>query len=492
MALSRLRVDGETIVSEEDDEGGAHRPVHLRGVSIGGFLHLENFINGYPGTGHELHQQFAAIAGAARAEFFFGRMLDHFFTEADVQFIRETGATAIRLPLNYRHFERDDRPFESLEQGFARVDQVVDWCRRHGLYVILDGHAAPGWQNTDWSSDNGSCRALFWQHRQFQDRFVAWWERLADRYRDEDAVAGYDLMNEPVANAPPGGGFDKAAYEPDWDAINALYRRTVKAIRAIDPAHIIFLEGEGYSERFVGLDAPFAENLVYSSHQYSVPGFGPGSYPGTIQGEHWDLDRQRAAYAATEGARFTRQHRVPHWVGEFGAVYNGPSDEVKNRLHALDDQLALLNKEAAHWTLWTYKDCGVVGWMTLDPDCDYLQRTRHVRQAKIELDTDFWLHWLPASPQRRLRQELAQGMLAAVKALPGQAPDPEAHQIHLSLAVTSCAGALLQPAYVEIFRTMSEREIDDCLASFALANCRPNAGLLEVVRKRMTAARQSG
>ena len=482
MAPSRLRVDGETIVSDDEDGGG--RPIHLRGVSIGGFLHLENFINGYPGAGHELYQQFAAIAGASRAEFFFGRMLDHFFTEADVRFIRETGANAIRLPLNYRHFERDDRPFEYLEQGFARVDQVVDWCRRHDLYVILDGHAVPGWQNTDWSSDNASCRALFWQHRHFQDRFVAWWERLAERYRDEDAVAGYDLINEPVANAPPGGGFDKAAYEPDWDAINSLYRRTVEAIRAIDPAHIIFLEGEGYSERFAGLDPPFAENLVYSSHQYAVPGFGPGSYPGTIHGEHWDTGRQHEAYKATEGARFTRRHRVPHWVGEFGAVYNGPSDEVEDRLRALDDQLALLNDEGAHWTVWTYKDCGVLGWLTLDPDCDYMQRTRAVRQAKIELDTDFWLHWLPATPQRRLRQEMAERMLGA---LPGAAPDAEAHFTHLSLAVTSCAGALLQPAYVEIFRTMSEREIDDCLASFALANCQPNERLLEVVRKRMGA-----
>ena len=43
------------------------------------------------------------------------------------------------------------------------------------------------------------------------NRYVAWWERLAERYRGRDYVAGYDLLNEPVANAPTSGGFDKSA-----------------------------------------------------------------------------------------------------------------------------------------------------------------------------------------------------------------------------------------------------------------------------------------
>ncbi len=475
MALSRLRVRGGAIV---DANGEA---VRLRGVSIGGFMHLENFINGYPGTGHELRQQFEARAGAARAEFFFGRMLDHFFTEEDVRFIRQTGATAIRLPLNYRHFELDDRPFEYIEAGFERVDRVVEWCGRHGLYVILDGHAVQGWQNTDWSSDNACGRALFWRHQQFQDRFVAWWERLAERYRDEPAVAGYDLLNEPVGNAPPGGGFDKASYQPAWRAMNDLYRRTVGAIRAFDPDHIIFLEGEGYSERFAELDPRFAENLVYSCHQYSSPGFGPGPYPGEIRGRHWDMEAQREALHATEGFQFARRHGVPLWVGEFGAVYNGPSAEVADRVHALDDQLAVYETEGVHWTLWTYKDCGVLGWVTLDPESDYMLRTAGVRKAKIDLDTDFWLHWLPATEHRRLRQELAEQIRAT---LPGPAVDPEAHQTHLSLALTSFTGALLQPAYIDVFRDLAEPELDDCLASFAVDRCRVNDALVETVTRR--------
>ena len=56
----------------------------------------------------------------------------------------------------------------------------------------------PGSQNQHWHSDNPTHRALFWEHRHFQDRVVDLWEAIADRYRGNAWVAGYNLMNEPA------------------------------------------------------------------------------------------------------------------------------------------------------------------------------------------------------------------------------------------------------------------------------------------------------
>lgn len=450
-----LRVQGDRIV----DSGGTD--VSLRGVGIGGFLHLENFINGYPGVGHELRTVMAN-------DDFFRLMADHFFTEDDVAFIAETGANTIRLPLNYRWFETDE--------GFSRVDEVLEWCEQHGMYVILDAHAVPGWQNTDWSSDNACGRSLFWNETHYQDRYIAWWERIAARYRDREVVAGYDLLNEPVANAPPSGAFDKSRYEPGWVAMNRLYRRAVSAIRPIDPHHIIFLEGEGYAERFSGLEPPFADNLVYSSHRYTPAGFGPGPYPT----ERWNAEQERRDFHDTEGFRFARAHGVPLWIGELGAVYNGPEHEIDDRLRALHDQLALLNAEGVHWTLWTYKDCGVLGWVTLDPASPYMKLTEPIRDRKLALDTDFWLHWLPAPRFRIERERLAELMLE----LAGDVDvSPEAHQTNVSLALSTYAGALLQPAYAALFSDLSPSELDEVLSSFRLEKCVPNERLLDMVRK---------
>jgi len=50
------------------------------------------------------------------------------------------------------------------------------------FYVVLDMHAVPGGQNQDWHSDSGIHKALFWQHKNFQDRILDLWVALAKRY----------------------------------------------------------------------------------------------------------------------------------------------------------------------------------------------------------------------------------------------------------------------------------------------------------------------
>src|ERR1700758_1932867 len=143
-----LRISGRQIV----DAKGSR--VRLRGTCPGGWMNMEDFINGHPGAEHTLRAQMAEVLGPARAQFFFERMLDYFFNEDDVIFLRKAGASVVRIPLNYRHFEDDSAPFKYIESGFARLDKVLRHCENHGLYVILDLHSAPGWQNLHWHSDN--------------------------------------------------------------------------------------------------------------------------------------------------------------------------------------------------------------------------------------------------------------------------------------------------------------------------------------------------
>jgi len=461
------------------DEAG--REVRLRGVCIGGWMNLENFINGYPGSEHGLRAVMAETLGASKAEFFFERLLDHMLAPADLRFLKGLGATCVRLPFNYRHFESDQKPFEYLERGFERLSRAIDWCEKEGLYAILDLHAVQGWQNPDWHSDNGSRQALLWSTRQYQDRFVALWEELARRFRGQRAVAGYNVINEPVTGTPRGRFFN--TYRTNWEPLNALYRRVVGAIRAIDPEHIIFLEGDFYSLRFSGLEAPFAENLVYSSHNYNAGGFGPGAYPGPIGGEQWDARHQTVVFERNEGTQFSRQHGVPLWVGEFGSVYNGRAEEIGDRLRAMDDQLAAFEAGGAHWTAWTYKDVGTMGWVTLRPESEYGQRVARVLELKRQLGTDSWTGWLPAGEMARLVEKAAEQASAALD--DPKLPAGEFVAYLKQAALDGFFGGFLQPIYAEAFRGLSENEIDRVLSSFALEQCRQNEGLSAVLRKHM-------
>lgn len=473
--MERLEVKNGIVVT------ATGKPVMLRGTCVGGWMNMENFINGYPGDESGTRHVMAQILSPAKAEFFFDRLLDYFLGEEDIQFIKSCGATVVRLPVNYRHFERDDLPFHYLEKGFARLDQAVRWCEKYGLYVIIDLHAVQGWQNPDWHCDNPSRQTLFWAQKQFQDRFVALWEEFARRYQGNPTIAGYNVMNEPVTNAP--FGRFTSQYMPDWKIMNHIYRRVINAIRAIDPDAIIFLEGDYYSSRFEGLEPPPAANLVYSSHNYTAAGFGPGAYPGKLQGVYWDLGRQEQLFLAHEGSRYSNKYNVPLWVGEFGSVYNGLAQENEDRLQALDDQITVFGKHNAHWTTWTYKDVGVMGWVTLPPESEYLQVIAAPLQAKYDLYSDFWMRWLPPTPAVRVVEELAEVIEDAIG---DPAIDKQANRTYLMQhALSGYVGNYLQPYYAKCFAKMSEKEIDRVLSSFAFKNCCPNEGLVSVLRKHM-------
>ena len=468
--MDMLQVKGEQIV---DAQG---KRVRLRGTCIGGWLNMENFIDGYPGAEHALREAFARELGPERARFFFERFLDHFFTEDDVKFLRGCGATVIRIPFSYKHVEQDAAPFRYKDDGFARIGRTLEWCRKHGLYVILDLHAVPGYQNPDWHCDNATNYALFWQHPHFQDRFVAIWEEFARRYRGDPAVAGYNVMNEPVTHR---GANNRNPYTApiasDWAALNGLYARVVAAIRAIDPDHIIFLEGDDYSRLFSGLDKPFAPNLVYSSHNYMGPGLGPGRYPAAGA----DRARIEREFTGCEGFRFTQEHRVPLWVGEFGAVFNGPKEEIPDRLRGLDDQVAVMDAHGAHWTTWTYKDVGVMGWVAVAPDSDYIKTIQPVFDAKMKLHAEGW-GWLPPSPITEAMERLDRVIVEVA----GDASLAGANRGMLAKATLSTyVAGLLQTPYARCFKGLSEAQMDAALASFSFARCRVNQGQVDVLRK---------
>jgi hypothetical protein len=363
-----IKVDGSRLV----DEAGA--VVRLVGVGLGGWLNMENFITGYPATESLQRQALRRALGEEGYRRFFQRFLTDFFAEADAGHLASLGLNSVRVPFNYRHFEDDDRPFELKEEGFAWLDRIVDLCAAQGIYTILDLHAAPGYQNQHWHSDNPSNWAFFWDHRHFQDRVVHLWEALADRYRDNPAVAGYNPLNEPA--------------DPSNEVIGPFYARLERAIRAVDDRHVLFLDGNRYSTDFSAFTEPLP-NTVYTAHDYALPGLVPGArYPGEIRGEH--IDRAAVERTFLRRTEFMRRTGTPIWVGEFGPIYTGDAEIDATRYDLLRDQLEIYREHGASWSLWTYKDVGLQGLVHADPDSPYVRRIAPVMAKKARLGVDSW------------------------------------------------------------------------------------------------------
>ncbi|GII76351.1 hypothetical protein Sru01_13330 [Sphaerisporangium rufum] len=455
-----LRVSGSRLVAAD----GTH--VRLRGVGLGGWMNMENFITGYPANESAMRDAVRRVLGDDRQEMFFDRLLTSFFGPADAELLAGMGVNCVRIPVNYRHFESDDRPMELIEDGFRHLDRVVRLLGEHRIYSVIDLHALPGAQNQHWHSDNPTHIASFWRHRHFQDRVVHLWEAMADRYKDDPWVAGYNPINEPG--------------DVDGRVVGPFYDRLVKALRAVDPGHVLFLDGNTYSTDF-SIFREVYENTVFVCHDYALAGFAHGGpYPGYTRGE-W-VDRGHLERAFEKRTAFQRETGTPLWVGEFGPVYTGDPAVDDQRYQILADQLEIYDQHEAGWSLWTYKDVGLQGLVYADPDGPYMRRFGDFIAKKKRLGADRW-----GSTMEETQEELAPLHRLMETEAPEWDPYPwgARYQTDDLIRHILIAQALL-PEYAAGFAGRSDEELLALADSFALGACTRRDRLIELLAGNLT------
>ena len=138
--------------------------------------------------------------------------------------------------------------------------------------------------------------------------------------------------------------------DSEGTVIKPFYDRAVQAIRAIDPDHIIFLDGNRYSTDFSIFDgAELYENTVYAAHDYALPGFVHGGpYPGITRGVF--VDRAQVEQTFLKRTEFMRSTGTPIWIGEFGPLYTGDPERDDQRYQLLQDQLEIYQQYGASWS----------------------------------------------------------------------------------------------------------------------------------------------
>ncbi|WP_432181074.1 glycoside hydrolase family 5 protein [Streptomyces sp. NBC_00063] len=450
-----LKVDGTRLVTPDGTT------VRLRGAGLGGWMNMENFITGYPGNEAAMQSAVRDVLGERRYELFFDRLLTVFFGEADAALLAAKGINCVRIPVNYRHFEDDARPFEIREEGFAHLDRVVALCARHGIYTVIDLHSLPGYQNQQWHSDNPTHLALFWDHPHFQDRVVRLWEVIADRYKHNPWVAGYNPINEPA--------------DDSGRVLPAYYQRLAGAIRAADPHHILFLDGNNYSTEFDLFDEPI-ENAVYTCHDYARAGFArSGGYPGETDGA-W-IDKQQVEEAFLRRTAYMRKTGTPVWVGEFGPVYTGDRARDEQCAALLADQLEIYRRHEVSWSLWTYKDVGLQGMVHIAPDSAYQRHFGDFMAKKHRLGAEAW-----GSPNGTIRDLAAPLEHLVASEFPDFTARPFSTRQWLDVLLRHIVlGQPLVQEYAEVFRGLGDDDVLALADSFSLEQCVQRDWLLDTV-----------
>lgn len=242
---------------------GSGRELLLRGVGLGNWMLQEGYMWGF-GQGaespREIESLVTRLVGADAARRFWESFRDAFVTEADIERIAASGFDHVRLPINARVIQ--DELGEPIEAGYAMIDRLIRWCRKHRLWVLLDLHGAPGGQTgTNIDDSPRNLPELFMEPR-YRQLTVRLWRDLATRYADETVVLGYDLLNEPLPN--------------EWQHTYAeelveLYRDLTREIRVVDADHLIVYEGSHWATNWDIFTEVWDENSLLQFHKYWSP-----------------------------------------------------------------------------------------------------------------------------------------------------------------------------------------------------------------------------
>lgn len=253
-----VRVQGQDLVTPDGEK------FFIRGTNLGNWLNPEGYMFGFSKTnsGRFINEMFCQMVGEDFTNEFWKQFKDNYITRKDIEFIASTGANTIRLPFHYKLFTDEDyMGLYAQQDGFERVDSVVTWCRDNNLYLILDMHDAPGGQTGDNIDDSYGYPWLFESER-CQSMFCDIWRKIADKYKNEPVILGYELINEPIAH-----------YFTNKDELNArlepLHKRAVAAIREVDKNHIILIGGAQWNSDFTPFtDANYDDKLMFTCHRY--------------------------------------------------------------------------------------------------------------------------------------------------------------------------------------------------------------------------------
>lgn len=316
-------------------ETNTDKSVTLKGVNLGGWLMMEGYIlAGRNIPESEFKFKFKKVNGEKSLKIFEKTFRENFITEKDIKKIKELGFNCVRIPF---HWKIADKEIHWLETA-------INWCKKYNVYCILDMHSVPGSQNGDWHSDPKRISlALFWKNKNYQNKFYKLWDKLSKKFRDEEIIAGYDVMNEPVI------------YDKNWGKILAnIYNNVIQTIRKNNDNHIIFLEGNMWATENDFLE--YIENFYNIA--VSVHFYHPVDYTfnlvHNLRYPNRDLNRNKIYDILKKYNIISNKFKTPIYVGEFGInlrCENGCYGEKEY----LKDVISIFEEFSFHWTIWTYK-----------------------------------------------------------------------------------------------------------------------------------------
>ena len=281
-------------------------------------------------------------------------------TQALIDKVKSLGFNTVRVPVSWgKHVSGDNYTIDSA--WLARVKEVVDYCYKNDMYVILNIH------HDTKSSASASGAGYYPRSSAYSssEKFVtSVWSQVAEYFKDYDYHLIFETLNEPRLI---GTGYEwwfskwniPSEVKDAIDCINKLNQKAVDTIRntgsnnrgrlIMCPGYDASIDGATVSGFKLPTDISGNKNrIAVSVHAYSPYNFamnvGSGStstYTSSIKNELQDL-------FSTLKSNF-RDKGIPVVIGEFGST---DKNNTAERVKWATDYTALAKKNNIPCVLW--------------------------------------------------------------------------------------------------------------------------------------------
>ncbi len=260
-----------------------------------------------------------------------GTVSDH------ITILKDQKINAIRLPMStYLMLNMDDMVLDNVNETInpglkgtntgVHVDKLIRSLANAGILVMINMHRFTG------KGDNEEDIGPLWYSQEYpEEKVIAAWVKVAERYKDYPNVFAMDIKNEPHRSTgeveAKWGGSDP---KQDWAA---ACERIGNAILNVNPNVLICVEGvtdQVWGDNVSGavnrpIELSLRDKVIYSPHFYkhwnypNRQGFDMNVYMDRVVGTL--ADTNATIVVGEYGFDHTKQDQV-QWVKDLAAYFN--------------------------------------------------------------------------------------------------------------------------------------------------------------------------
>lgn len=321
----------------------------------------------------------------------------------DLYYYKAKGVRLIRFPFRaarvLEDLDGEALDYDQTNSDIKAMKAVVDEAERLGMWVFLDAH--------DYAERtiNGTQHKLG-DEVYTAEKFARMWKMIAEAFKDNKNIWGYDLQNEPKVSA--------ANLVP-------IYQAAINAIRTVDTKAQIIVEGANWASAYEWIygnrsDKLYPEypstvdwsykassnwdlaNLVDPQNKivFEAHGYFDKDNSGTYQKGYQEVDFRKRFAPFLEWCKVNNKKAL---IGEFGVPYVGAKTSSDERwMTVIDEALDFFRSYQVNATYWCGGAMYEANELSVQPDKNALYGNYNIEKSTMGIMDKYITNWVLNDP----------------------------------------------------------------------------------------------